>query len=211
LKLNCAPLDHTSGRGVRLSDVCCNHPGDSTLYSAELRLKALFLSGLAGGESDYHLFLQALARHLRGYLHQCIPQFNADVEDLVQEILLAVHSARHTFGSDEPLTAWVHAITRYKLEDFFRTRARRGSLHQPPDDQETIFLACDDNPQDASRDIEKLIDHLPIGQRLSIQHVKLQGLSIAEAARLTGLTESTVKISIHRGLKALSARVRSFV
>jgi RNA polymerase sigma-70 factor, ECF subfamily len=179
-----------------------------TLYCTETRLKALFVSGLAGNATDYRLFLDELTRHLRGYLRKRIPHFHQDVEDLVQEILLAVHNARHTFRPDEPLTAWVHAIARYKLMDFFTTRSRRESLHEPLDDHEAIFSESDGEPADARRDIGKLLDHLPDKQRLSILHVKLEGLSVAEAARLTGLTESAVKVSIHRGLKALAARVR---
>jgi len=171
----------------------------------------LFVGGLAGDAAQYRSFLAELTRHLRGYLRKRIPQYREDVEDLVQEILLAVHNARHTYRPDEPLTAWVHAIARYKLMDFFRTHARRDSLHEPLDDHEEIFSESDDEATAASRDIEKLLDHLPDKQRLSIQHVKLQGLSIAEAAQAIGLSESAVKVSIHRGLKALAARVRGMV
>jgi RNA polymerase sigma-70 factor, ECF subfamily len=178
------------------------------MYSAERHLKELFVSGLAGNPVDYRAFLAELTGHLRAYLRKRIPHFHEDIEDLVQEILLAVHNARHTFRHDEPLTAWVHAIARYRLMDFFRMRARREALHEPFDDYETIFAESDDEPADARRDLEVLLDHLPDKQRLSIVHVKLQGLSVAEAATLTGLTESTVKVSIHRGLKALAARVR---
>ncbi|MGF6757508.1 sigma-70 family RNA polymerase sigma factor [Paraburkholderia sp. GAS42] len=178
------------------------------MYSAEQRLKTLFVAGLAGNASEYRAFLSELAGHLRGYLRKRIPELHVDAEDIVQEILLAVHNARHTYRPDEPLTAWVHAIARYKLMDFFRTRARRESLHQPLDEHEDIFAESDVEPTDAHRDIEKLLDHLPDKQRLSIVHVKLQGLSVAEAARLTGLSESAVKVSIHRGLKALATYVR---
>jgi RNA polymerase sigma-70 factor (ECF subfamily) len=97
------------------------------------------------------------------------------------------------------------------LVDFFRTHARRKSLHEPLDDHQAIFSESNDEPVDARRDIGKLLDHFPDKQRLSIVHVKLQGLSVAEAARLTGLTEPAVKLSIHRGLKALAARVRNVV
>ncbi|VVE32689.1 sigma-70 family RNA polymerase sigma factor [Pandoraea anhela] len=181
------------------------------MYSAEPRLKALFISGLAGNSADYRAFLVELTRHLRGYLRRRIPDFRADAEDLVQETLLAVHNARHTFRPDDPLTAWVHAIARYKLMDFFRNHARRASLNEPLDDHEDIFSEVDDVPAEARRDIGKLLDQLPDKQRLSILHVKLHGLSVAEAARLTGLTESAVKVSIHRGLKALAARVRQAI
>ncbi|WP_323123540.1 sigma-70 family RNA polymerase sigma factor [Burkholderia alba] len=181
------------------------------MHPVESRLKALFVSGLAGNASDYRSFLSELTRHVRGFLRKRIPQFDADIEDLVQEILLAVHNARHTYRADEPLTAWVHAIARYKLMDFFRTRARREALHDPIDDHTDIFSEPDDDASDAHRDIGRLLEHLPDKQRLSILHVKLQGLSVAEAAQLIGASESVVKVSIHRGLKALAARVRGMI
>jgi RNA polymerase sigma-70 factor, ECF subfamily len=178
------------------------------LYAAEHRLNALFMSGLEGNVDEYRSFLQELTRHLRGYLRKRIPQLSDDVEDLVQEILLAVHNARHTYRPDEPLTAWVHAIARYKLMDFFRARARRESLNDPLDDHAELFAVADDEPAQARRDIGKLLEHLPDKQRLPILHVKLQGLSVSETAQLTGLSESAVKVGVHRGLKALAARIR---
>lgn len=178
------------------------------LYSAEIRLKALFIKGLEGDSQAYRDFLEELTRHLRGYLRRRIPQLRDDVEDLLQEILLAIHNARHTWRSDEPLTAWVHAIARYKLMDFFRSRARRDLLNEPLDDHTDLFAAPDDEPAQARRDIGKLLEQLPDKQRLPIVHVKLEGLSVVETAKLTGLSESAVKVGIHRGLKALAARIR---
>ncbi len=178
------------------------------MHTTEDRLKALFVDGLAGELVAYRKFLNELARHLRGYLRKRIPHLSDDVEDLVQEILFAVHTARHTHRTDEPLTAWVHAIARYKLTDFFRGRARREALHDSLDDYGDIFAAPDDESSEARRDIGKLLEQLPERQRLPILHVKLEGLSVAEAAQLTGFSESAVKVGIHRGLKALAAGIR---
>ncbi len=178
------------------------------LHDAEHRLKALFVLGLDGEQTAYREFLQALTRHLRAYLRKRIPQHREDVEDLVQEILLAVHNARHTYRPDEPLTAWVHAIARYKLTDFFRSRSRHESLNDPLDDHTDLFALSDDEPARARHDIGKLLEHLPDKQRLPIVHVKLEGLSVTETARITGLSESAVKVGVHRGLKALAARIR---
>ena len=178
------------------------------MHSTETRLTALLINGMSGDAVAYHTFLSELTRHLRGYLRKRIPQLTDDVEDLVQEILLAVHNGRHTYRPEEPLTAWVHAIARYKLMDFFRARARRESLHDSIDDHLDIFCAPDDEPLAARRDIGKLLDQLPDKQRLPILHVKLEGLSVAETAQLTGLSESAVKVGVHRGLKALAARLR---
>ena len=179
-----------------------------TLHDAEHRLKTLLTSGLEGDQGAYRAFLQALTPHLRGYLRKRIPQHRDDAEDLVQETLLAVHNARHTYRVDEPLTAWVHAIARYKLMDFFRSRARHESLDDPLDDHDDLFAVTDDEPAHARHDLGKLLAHLPDKQRLPIVHVKLEGLSVAQTAKITGLSESAVKVGVHRGLKALSARIR---
>lgn len=178
------------------------------MHSVETRLRELLICAAAGDAIAYQTFLSELTRHLRGFLRKRIPQLSDDVEDLVQEILLAVHNGRHTYRPDEPLTAWVHAIARYKLMDFFRARARRESLNDPLDDHLDIFASADDEPSRARRDLGKLLDQLPDKQRLPIVHVKLQGLSVSETAQLTGLSESAVKVGVHRGLKALAARVR---
>lgn len=178
------------------------------LYEAESRLSALLVSSLDGDAKAYSRFLEELARHLRGYLRRRIPQLHDDVEDIVQEVLLAVHNARHTYRPDEPLTAWVHAIARYKLMDFFRVHARRDALHDPLDDHENLFAVAVDEPSQARRDIRKLLDMLPDKQRLPIVHVKLEGLSVKETAQITGLSESAVKVGVHRGLRALAARIR---
>ncbi|GLU34339.1 sigma-70 family RNA polymerase sigma factor [Trinickia caryophylli] len=179
------------------------------MHSVENRLRALLIAAMDGDAVAYQTFLTELTRHLRGFLRKRIPQLSEDVEDLVQEILLAVHNGRHTYRPSEPLTAWIHAIARYKLMDFFRARARRESLNDPIDDHIDIFAVSDDEPAQARRDVGRLLDQLPDKQRLPIMHVKLEGLSVAETARLTGLSESAVKVGVHRGLKALAAKLRA--
>jgi RNA polymerase sigma factor (sigma-70 family) len=196
-----------TGASPKTSSRRTGHTG-ATLQEAESRLKALFLSGLGGDANAYRSFLQALTRHLRAFLRKRIAHHPDDVEDLVQEILLSVHNARHTYRPDEPLTAWLHAIARYKLMDFYRSRARRESLNDPLDDHAELLASTDDEPAQARHDIGKLLDNLPDKQRLPIVHMKLEGLSVTETARITGLSESAVKVGVHRGLKALAARIR---
>ncbi len=186
-------------------DRTTNH---ETVRPAEERLKAAFVRGLAGDAAAYRAFLADLSGHLRAFLRRRLFQSQDDVEDVVQEILLAVHNGRHTYRPDEPLTAWVHAIARYKLTDFLRSRARREALQVPLDDELEIFANSDTEPADARRDLGKLLEQLPDRQRLPIVHVKLQGLSVTETARLTGLSESAVKIGVHRGLKALAMKIQ---
>jgi len=113
------------------------------------------------------------------------------------------------YRADQPLTAWVYAIARYKLADHFRGFARREALQDPLEDSEQTLLAVEDGePAEARRDLGRLLGQLPDRQRLPIVHVKLDGLSVEETARLTGQSSSAVKVNIHRGLKALAALIR---
>jgi len=176
---------------------------------AEVQLRGLFLRGLEGDAAAYHQFLQKLSAHLRAFLGKRLFGWPDEVEDLVQECLLAMHNQRHTYQSDQPLTAWVQAIARYKMIDLLRAKSVREALHDPLDDELAVFADSDTDAADARRDLAGLLDTLPDRQRLPIVHVKLQGLSVAETASATGMSESAVKVGIHRGLKALAARIRS--
>lgn len=171
----------------------------------EDQLRDLLLRGLAGEAPAYHAFLKDLSAHLRAFLRGRLTRLPDEVEDLVQETLLAVHNQRHTYDSGQPLTAWVHAIARYKLVDLLRRRAGREALNEPLDDESDLFAATDSGAADARRDLARLLDRLPDRQRLPIVHVKLEGLSVVETARLTGMSESAVKVGVHRGLRALAA------
>ena len=174
----------------------------------ENRLRELLVRGLNGEAAAYHQFLKALSAHLRAYFRKRLFQRPDEVEDLVQETLLAVHNQRQTYQTDQPLTAWVHAIARYKLIDLLRSHATREALTDPLDDELEVFAASDSDAADARKDLGKLLAGLPDRQRLPIVHVKLEGLSVVEAAQLTGMSVSAIKIGVHRGLKALAAKVR---
>lgn len=175
---------------------------------AETRLHELFVRGLAGDEIAYRDFLRQLSLHLRAFLGRRLFGWPDDVEDLVQECLLAMHNQRHTYQPDQPLTAWVHAIARYKMIDLLRAKSSREALHEPLDDEAELFAHCETESRHARSDLQGLLRSLPDRHRLPIEQVKLRGLSIAEASRAIGMSESAVKIGIHRGLKALARRIR---
>ncbi|MEJ8835365.1 sigma-70 family RNA polymerase sigma factor [Ramlibacter sp. AN1133] len=173
----------------------------------ESELHALFLRGQAGDAKAYHAFLRRLGAHLRAYLARRLFGWPDEVEDLVQECLLAMHNQRHTYEPDQPLTAWVHAIARYKLIDLLRAKSAREALHDPLDDELAVFAASAEEASDARKDVAGLLETLPDRHRLPILHVKLEGRSVAETAKLTGMSESAVKVGIHRGLKALAGKL----
>jgi len=164
---------------------------------------------LTGDAPCYQLFLKELSAHLRSFLRRRLGHLPEEIEDLVQELLLAIHNQRHTYDATQPLTAWVHAIARYKLIDLLRRHSRTDALNDSLDDREELLAATDFEASEARYDIAKLLRQLPNRQRLPIQYVKIEGGSVADTARRIGVSESAVKIGIHRGLKVLAARLRS--
>ena len=174
----------------------------------EDHLKELLVRGLSGEAAAYAAFLKDLSAFLRAFLRGRLARVPDEVEDLVQETLLAVHNQRHTYDAAQPLTAWVHAIARYKMIDFLRRRAGREAMNDPLGDEDDLLATSDEEAREAKRDMAILLAKLPDRHRLPIQHVKIEGLSVAETAKLTGMSESAVKVGIHRGLKALSALIR---
>ncbi len=178
------------------------------MHETEERLSKLFEQALAGDAAAYRSFLRDLGAQLRGFLRRRLERLPDEIEDLVQETLLAVHNKRHTYDAGQPLTAWVYAIARYKLVDLLRRRASREALDQPLDNEQEWLAAPETEAAGTRRDLAALLARLPERHRLPIVHMKLEGLSVAETARRTGMSESAVKVGVHRGLKALAAMIR---
>ena len=175
----------------------------------EIELKALMLASLDGDAASYRALLDHLSRRLRAYYKGKLARVGrsvAEAEDLVQEAVLAIHSKRHTYDPAEPLTPWVHAVARYKLIDFLR-RTRTSLVDVPIDEADTIMAHDDNVDAESTYDLKRLMQRLPEKMRCSIEAVKLDGQSIAEAAERCGISESGVKMNIHRGLKALAALI----
>ena len=168
------------------------------------RLRGLLLKGLDGDQAAYRLFLQEVTILLRGYIRRQLMRGgsgNGDAEDIVQEALIAIHEKRHIYEAGLPVTAWAHAIARYKMIDALRS-ARRRRLDVPLTGEEEVLQ---DDAQAAmdGMDVRQALNQLPERMRTPIALTKLDGYSIAEAASRTGLSESAVKVNVHRGLKAL--------
>jgi RNA polymerase sigma-70 factor (ECF subfamily) len=170
----------------------------------EDRLKALMLRGQAGDAAAWRELLHLLGGRLRIFFARRMTAGSADVEDLVQETLLAVHRRRMTYDPTQPFTAWAHAVARYKLIDHWRrSRIRQ---HTPLDDvADWLAEEADDGPA-VRADLERVLSVLPDRQRRLVRDVKIAGLSLAEAGAALGISEGAAKVSLHRAMKLLTQR-----
>lgn len=178
-----------------------------SLDELETRLRPVFLAALAGDAAAYRLFLDAISARLRGYLRQMLARTGrsepSEAEDVLQETLLALHLSRHTYDPASPVTAWAHAIARYKLVDHLR-RTGRHAGNLPLDDEAYRLAAPESGAADARLDLARAMQALPERTRRLVDQVKLQGASVAEAASAAGMTETAAKVAIHRGLQAMA-------
>ena len=174
------------------------------MSEAEPRLKALMVAALDGDAAAYRMLLAALVPHLRAYFARRLGS-HADAEDLVQETLIAIHTKRASYDRTLPFTAWLHAIARYKLIDHFRRARLRRTL--PIEEADSVFTEEEGESVSARRDVEKLLAALPENKRRLVRQVKIEGLSTAEAAQASAISQSAVKVGVHRALKTLSAMI----
>jgi RNA polymerase sigma-70 factor (ECF subfamily) len=173
------------------------------------RLRDLLIRAMEGDQNAYHFFLKELCGPLRAYFRKRLTWIPDEVEDLVQETLIAIHNHRHTYDVQQPLSAWIYAIARHKMVDMLRRHQRKVEIFVDIADSEHDLLSHSDlNAAEARRDIGKLLGDLPDHQRQPIQSVRLDGMSVTETAKAFGMSPSSVKINVFRGVKALAKKIR---
>lgn len=181
-----------------------------SVAASEPELHALMVAGLGGDAAAHRALLERLSSQLRGYFKGHLNRTGrgpVEAEDLVQEALIAIHTRRHTYDPEQPFTPWVYAIARYKLVDCLR-RSRASTTDLPIEEVREISSRDDHGQVESSLDLERLMSALPPKMRTAIEAVKIEGLSVTEAAAKSGMSESNVKISVHRGLKAMARLIR---
>ena len=131
----------------------------------------------------------------------------ADIEDLVQDVLLSVHAVRHTYDPTRPFWPWLLAIVRNRLVDAARRYGRRKGRELAVEDLDVTFADLTANTTDEGMaDTEALaqaIQRLPAGQRQAIDLLKLREMSLKEAAAYSGSSVSALKVATHRAMASL--------
>ena len=163
-----------------------------------------------GDAIGYRCLLIELAPTLRGFARGGFLRYGLsidDVEDVVQETLLAVHLKRHTWDEGKPFLPWVRAIAHNKLVDNLRRRGR--GQHVPIDDFNEL-IAADEQPAASNGvDVENVLGRLKGRQRDIVLAISMEGQSARQVAERLGLTEGAVRVILHRALKSLSKAFRS--
>ena len=159
----------------------------------ERRWSAWMTEAQAGNAESYERLLHELSPVIRGYLHARFGRFDA-LDDCVQECLLTIHQARHSYDSRRPFRPWLFAIVRNRTIDVMRKARRRTEF------TENAVVNPDWNSEIDSR---RLLGQLSKGLRETLLLTKLLGLSTAECAARQGISESLVKVRVHRGIRQL--------
>lgn len=169
----------------------------------------LMRSAISGDGAAYHRLLKSITPVLRAGARSGLARARQPLdqaEDIVQDILLAVHLKRHTWNADAPFAPWLFAIARNKLIDSLRKRGRRvfvdiddfaETLAEPPA-PETV----------SSGEVAAHLKSLPVRQREVLQSIAVESASIRETAARFSMSEGAVRVALHRGLSSLTAKLR---
>ena len=171
------------------------------MIADEVTLARLMAMAQSGDRDAYAALLEACQSWLRRYYARRIGPCQLD--DLVQDTLLSLHRKRASYDPQRPFLPWLAAIARYRWVDHLRKVYRADET-----ELDENFAGISEEPAISARiSLERLLSLLPTAQVAAIEMVKIEGLSVSEAAQATGQSESLIKVNIHRGLKRLAALI----
>ena len=179
------------------------------IRGAEEEWAVLMRAAIDGDSAAYRRLLASLTPVLRTVTRRNCARIGLDggeAEDVVQEVLLAIHLKRHTWDADRPIGPWVMTITRNKLIDARRRRGNRQALQI--DDLADILTAEGNDEAMDRRDLDRLLDRLGERQRDLVRSLSVEGRSVQETAARLNMSEGAVRVALHRAIKMLAALYR---
>ncbi len=180
---------------------------DLLFASADRRLDwSIAMARAQGGDKDaYRQLLEGITPYIRALTAKQIRNRD-DIEDTVQDVLLTIHSVRDTYDPARPFGPWLVAITKRRIVDGLRRRGRVGSHETPLDYEQETFVAAGANLQEEAADarvVWEAIEQLSDGQRDAVRMLKLEEMSLQEAAVASGTSVAALKVATHRAMKRL--------
>lgn len=164
---------------------------------------------IAGDDVAYRRLLSELSTALRMIVRRGFSGVSAapsEVEDVVQEVLLAIHLKRHTWDANQPITPWVMAISRNKMIDDLRRKGRRGEV--PIDGMIDMLESGGHEDAIHAHDVTRVLTGLNGRNREIVQAISIDGHTAHDVAKRLGMTEVAVRVALHRSLKALADTYR---
>jgi RNA polymerase sigma-70 factor (ECF subfamily) len=184
----------------------------NSLEERESRLCELFGRAQAGDRESYQQLLEMMMEILTGYFRRSLGRGRntetPEVGDLVQETLLAIHEKRATFDTREKFGPWMFAIARYKMIDYFRKSGREKVAADWEGLEATLVTEGDSESLATHEDLECLLGYLPPKQGELLRMLKLEGRSVKDVSKEVGMTETALKVTVHRAMKTLKLRLR---
>lgn len=166
-------------------------------YAEEMR------KAQAGDNVAYGALLKKISPLISGFIYNKIGK-GADNDDILQEVLMAIHRSAHTYNTDRSFRNWMFAIANYKIKDYLRSYYRKKSLIQVDFEEVKDFISDDvTNAPSQSELLSELLNDLPQRQRKILYLMKIEGYSIKEVASLMKMNISAVKVAAHRTYKTL--------
>jgi RNA polymerase sigma-70 factor (ECF subfamily) len=159
----------------------------------------------AGDREAYRRLLDEITPYLRSLAARLI-QGRGDIEDAVQDALLTLHAVRHTYDPLRAFGPWLVAIAGRRIVDGLRRRGRTASRETPLDVEHETFAAPETNYHEVASDgrtLREALEALPPKQKDAIRMLKLEEMSLKEAAAASGVSIAALKVATHRGLKNL--------
>ncbi len=176
---------------------------------ADLKPTDWLKKSLEGDPHSYELFLNWAAQFIRNIAKKRLAAWGLNsselLEDFTQEVLLAIHQKRHTYLDTLPVEPWMSGIIRYKSIDWLRKNINENKYISFQDSFEQVGPEQEGH-ENSSMDIETVLGTLTARQREALELSKIQGLSIEEISKQTGVSISAVKVNIHRAMKSLQKR-----
>ncbi len=173
--------------------------------------RAWMVAAQAGDSGAYEKLLLELLPRARRQVGARISD-TAAREDIVQNALVSIHRARHTYRADRPFTPWFNTIVRNATIDWVRMRARQSSRELPLEPESMADRAGGSGPTEGddalSPDLARALSTLPPAQRQAVEMIHLEGLSVSDAAARAGVTKGALKVRAHRGYQALRSLLR---
>ncbi len=174
------------------------------MYDNETSFKKLMRETQQGDSVSYRELMLSLSGFLKNYLRRRIFEKN-DIEEVIQEVLLALHKSKHTYDLEKPFMGWFMSVVEYKITDYIRAKQKQNA-HLGLESIAEVFQAAQID-SDLKLDIETALQNLSHKEKAVITELKIKGYSVSEVASSLNLSEANVKVIAHRAYNQLKKQL----